>query len=103
MSAFEALGLNEQLLQAITDLGFETPTPIQEQAIPVLLSGTTDFVGLGANRHWQNSSFWFPFAPFNKQSRTPSASALIVCPTRELCLQITNDLSEFCKTQQGYF
>ena len=45
MNAFEALGLNQQLVQAITDLGFDTPTPIQEQAIPILLSGTTDFVG----------------------------------------------------------
>jgi ATP-dependent RNA helicase DeaD len=46
MNAFEALGLNNELVQAITDLGFETPTPIQEQAIPILLSGTMDFVGL---------------------------------------------------------
>ena len=46
MNAFEALGLNEQIVQATNDLGFTTATPIQEQAIPVLLSGTTDFVGL---------------------------------------------------------
>ena len=46
MNAFEGLGLNENLVKAVTDLGFETPTPIQTKAIPVLLSGTTDFVGL---------------------------------------------------------
>ena len=46
MNAFEALGLNATLVQSITDLGFTEPTPIQQQAIPVLLSGTTDFVGL---------------------------------------------------------
>ena len=47
MNAFEALGLNENIVMATTDLGFTEPTPIQLQAIPVLLSGTTDFVGLG--------------------------------------------------------
>ena len=46
MNAFEALGLKPEIIQSIADLGFTTPTPIQEQAIPVLLSGTTDFVGL---------------------------------------------------------
>ena len=60
MTAFEALGLNEQLLQAITDLGFDTPTPIQEQAIPVLLSGTTDFVGLAQTGTGKTAAFGFP-------------------------------------------
>jgi ATP-dependent RNA helicase DeaD len=102
MNAFEALGLNEQLVQAITDLGFETPTPIQEQAIPILLSGTTDFVGLAQTGTGKTAAFGLPLLNLiNKTERHPQA--LIVCPTRELCLQITNDLSLFTKHTKGVF
>ncbi len=102
MNAFEALGLNEQLLQSITDLGFETPTPIQQQAIPVLLSGTTDFVGLAQTGTGKTAAFGLPLLQLmNKGERHPQA--LVVCPTRELCLQITNDLNEFCKHSKGIF
>ena len=102
MNAFEALGLNEQLLQSITDLGFETPTPIQEQAIPVLLSGTTDFVGLAQTGTGKTAAFGFPLLHLiNKAERHPQA--LIVCPTRELCMQITNDLAAFAKHSKGIF
>ncbi len=102
MNAFEALGLNEQLLQAVTDLGFDTPTPIQEQAIPVLISGTTDFVGLAQTGTGKTAAFGLPLLHLmNKAERHPQA--LIVCPTRELCLQITNDLTNFAKHSKGIF
>ncbi len=102
MNAFEALGLNEQLVQAITDLGFETPTPIQEQAIPILLSGTTDFVGLAQTGTGKTAAFGLPLLNLiEKAERHPQA--LIVCPTRELCLQITNDLALFTKHTKGVF
>ena len=74
MNAFEALGLNEKLVQAITDLGFTEPTPIQEKAIPVLLSGTTDFVGL-ANRYGENCSLWFTIDTTDQPCRQISAGA----------------------------
>jgi ATP-dependent RNA helicase DeaD len=81
MNAFEALGLNEQLVQAITDLGFDTPTPIQEKAIPVLLSGTTDFV-VGLHKPEPVKPLHLvPLLNLNRyQSKHPQA--LIVCPTR---------------------
>ena len=102
MNAFEALGLNEQLVQAITDLGFETPTPIQEQAIPVLLSGTTDFVGLAQTGTGKTAAFGLPLLNLiEKAERHPQA--LIVCPTRELCLQITNDLLLYTKHTKGVY
>ncbi len=102
MNAFEALGLNEQLVQSITDLGFTTPTPIQEQAIPVLLSGTTDFVGLAQTGTGKTAAFGLPLLNLiSKADRHPQA--LIVCPTRELCLQITNDLNSFTKHYKGIF
>jgi ATP-dependent RNA helicase DeaD len=102
MNAFEALGLNEQLIQSITDLGFESPTPIQEQAIPVLLSGTTDFVGLAQTGTGKTAAFGLPLLQLiNKAERHPQA--LIVCPTRELCLQITNDIALFTKHSKAIF
>ncbi len=100
MNAFEALGLNEHLVQAVTDLGFTAPTPIQEQAIPVLISGTQDFVGLAQTGTGKTAAFGLPLLHLiNPADKFPQA--LIVCPTRELCLQITNDLSDFRKHTKG--
>ena len=100
MNAFEALGLNEQLVKSISELGFETPTPIQEKAIPVLLSGTMDFVGLAQTGTGKTAAFGLPLIQLiNPAEKYPQA--LIVCPTRELCLQITNDLLLFKKNSKG--
>lgn len=100
MNAFEALGLNEQLVQAITEMGFETPTPIQEKAIPVLLSGTTDFVGLAQTGTGKTAAFGLPLLHLIDTTQK-HPQALIVCPTRELCLQICNDLMNFKKHVKG--
>ena len=100
MNAFEALGLNEQLVQAITEMGFENPTPIQEKAIPVLLSGTTDFVGLAQTGTGKTAAFGLPLLHLIDVSQK-HPQALIVCPTRELCLQICNDLMKFKKHVKG--
>lgn len=100
MNAFEALGLKTEIVQSITDLGFSNPTPIQEQAIPVLLSGTTDFVGLAQTGTGKTAAFGLPLLQLiNAADKFPQA--LIVCPTRELCLQITNDLQTFKKYLKG--
>ncbi len=100
MTTFEALGLKAEILQSITDLGFVNPTPIQEQAIPVLLSGTTDFVGLAQTGTGKTAAFGLPLMQLiNAADRFPQA--LIVCPTRELCLQITNDLFLYKKYLKG--
>lgn len=100
MNAFEALGLNGQLVQAITEMGFETPTPIQEKAIPVLLSGTTDFVGLAQTGTGKTAAFGLPLLQLIDTSQK-HPQALIVCPTRELCIQICNDLLDFKKHVKG--
>lgn len=100
MNTFEALGLNEQLVASVTEMGFETPTPIQEKAIPILISGTTDFVGLAQTGTGKTAAFGLPLIQLiNPQDKFPQA--LIVCPTRELCLQITNDLQNFKKKIRG--
>ena len=96
MNAFEGLGLNENLVKAVTDLGFESPTPIQQKAIPILLSGTTDFVGLAQTGTGKTAAFGLPLLQLvEPENKYPQA--LIVCPTRELCLQICNDLQEYKK------
>jgi len=102
MNAFEALGLNESLVKAITDLGFETPTPVQEKAIPILLSGTTDFIGLAQTGTGKTAAFGLPLLQLIEPADR-HVQALIVCPTRELCLQITNDLETYKKHSRGIF
>ena len=94
MTTFESLGLEENLLQSLQAIGFVTPTPIQEKAIPVLLQGTKDFVGLAQTGTGKTAAFGLPLLQLiDKEQRTPQA--LIICPTRELCLQITSDLEKF--------
>jgi ATP-dependent RNA helicase DeaD len=92
--SFEELGIDEGLLSSIKTLGFTEPTPIQEKAIPVLLKGTKDFIGLAQTGTGKTAAFGFPLLQLiNKQQKFPQA--LIICPTRELCLQITGDLNSF--------
>jgi ATP-dependent RNA helicase DeaD len=96
MTTFEALGLQEPLLKGIQDLGFTEPTPIQEKAIPVLLGGDRDFVGLAQTGTGKTAAFGLPLLQqIDLKQRHPQG--LILCPTRELCLQITNDLKNFSK------
>jgi ATP-dependent RNA helicase DeaD len=92
--SFEGLGIEEGLLQSIHTLGFTQPTPIQEKAIPVLLQGTKDFIGLAQTGTGKTAAFGFPLLQLiDKQQKFPQA--LVICPTRELCMQITNDLNSF--------
>lgn len=96
MNEFEGLGLNEKLVKAVADLGFTNPTSIQSKAIPVLLSGTTDFVGLAQTGTGKTAAFGLPLLQLiDPAQKFPQA--LIVCPTRELCLQICNDIQEYKK------
>jgi ATP-dependent RNA helicase DeaD len=100
MSTFEGLGLNEQLLQAVAALGFTQPTPIQEKAIPVLLSGTKDLVGLAQTGTGKTAAFGLPLLQLlQAEQRFPQA--LVVCPTRELCLQIVSEIELFKKFTRG--
>lgn len=96
MNTFEALGLEERLMKAISDLGFTTPTPIQEKAIPVLLSGTKDLIGLAQTGTGKTAAFGLPLLQLLDENQK-HPQALIVCPTRELCLQIVKELELFRK------
>jgi ATP-dependent RNA helicase DeaD len=100
MNKFEALGINEQLVKAVTDLGFENPSPIQEQAIPVLLEEDTDLVGLAQTGTGKTAAFGLPLLQ-KVDFSSRATQAIILCPTRELCVQITKDLENYAKYIQG--
>ena len=101
MALFEELGLHENLLKAIGDLGFTQPTPIQEKAIPVLLSGTKDLIGLAQTGTGKTAAFGLPILQLIEGARKKFPQALIICPTRELCLQIVNEIEQFKKHLPG--
>jgi ATP-dependent RNA helicase DeaD len=100
MTVFSELGLSEELIKATEALGFKNPTTIQEKAIPVLISGTKDFIGLAQTGTGKTAAFGLPLLQLiDRQSR--HAQALIVCPTRELCLQIVTEMEHFKKYMPG--
>ncbi len=100
MNKFEALGLNNAIVKAVTELGFENPTPIQEKVIPALLTGTTDLVALAQTGTGKTAAFGLPLISLiNFASR--DTQAVILCPTRELCMQITRDLQNYTKYIEG--
>lgn len=100
MITFDELGLDERLVKATTALGFVNPTTIQEKAIPVLLSGTTDLIGLAQTGTGKTAAFGLPLLQLVKSS-DKFPQALIVCPTRELCMQIVNEMELFKKFMTG--
>ncbi len=100
MTKFEALGLDKSLLDAIADLGFENPSEVQEKAIPILLETETDLVALAQTGTGKTAAFGFPIIQkIDSASRT--TQGLILSPTRELCLQITNELKLYSKYEKN--
>tara|TARA_R110002072_G_scaffold193809_3_gene350982 strand:+ start:11844 stop:13652 length:1809 start_codon:yes stop_codon:yes gene_type:complete len=100
MTKFTDLGLNEALLRAVADMGFETPSEVQEKTIPILLSKETDMVSLAQTGTGKTAAFGFPLIQkIDPNSRT--TQGLILSPTRELCLQITNELKNYSKYVSG--
>src|SRR5688572_9774354 len=100
MSTFEALGLDEKILKSVEELGFTQPTPIQEKAIPVLLSGTKDLIGLAQTGTGKTAAFGLPLLQLI-ETEQKHPQALIICPTRELCLQIVHEMEIFKKYLRG--
>lgn len=97
MESFDGLGLSGQLVEAIRQLGFEKPTPIQEKAIPMLLKGNVDLVGLAQTGTGKTAAFGLPLLQLVDESNR-STQALIIAPTRELSVQITSDLDRFASS-----
>jgi ATP-dependent RNA helicase DeaD len=100
MMTFEGLGIDARLIQATDELGYVNPTAIQEQAIPVLLSGTQDFIGLAQTGTGKTAAFGLPLLHIiDAAAKYPQA--LVVCPTRELCMQIVKEIELFKKYMTG--
>jgi len=93
---FQQLNLNQDILNAITDLGFQTPTEVQQKVIPKLLTGNRDIVCLAQTGTGKTAAFGLPLLnDISTESR--KVQALILSPTRELCRQITADLKNYGK------
>ena len=100
MKTFEELGVSEEIRRAIEELGFETPMPVQEEVIPYLLGSRNDVIALAQTGTGKTAAFGIPVLqkinPKNKDTQ-----ALVLSPTRELCLQIADDLKDFSKYMKG--
>ena len=98
--SFEHLGLKKALLNAVADMGFTEPTPIQHQTISAILAGNRDIVGLAQTGTGKTASFGLPMmqlTDFDRQATT----GLVLCPTRELCLQISKDFRAYSSYIKG--
>jgi ATP-dependent RNA helicase DeaD len=98
--SFTDLGLRPELVQAVEDLGFEHPTPIQEQTIPALIEKPVDLIAFANTGTGKTAAFGLPLLHHMTEG-SKSPTVLILSPTRELCLQIHSDLKAFSKHMKG--
>ena len=100
MKTFEELGVCEEIRRAIEELGFTQPMPVQEEVIPYLLGNRNDVIALAQTGTGKTAAFGIPVLqridPVRRETQ-----AVILSPTRELCLQITDDLRDFSKYMKG--
>lgn len=96
MKTFEELGVSPEIRKAIEEMGYENPMPVQEEVIPYLLGNGNDVVALAQTGTGKTAAFGLPLIQKNDVSRRVP-QALILCPTRELCLQIAGDLTDYSK------
>ena len=97
---FSETGLSKNIQKAIIDLGFETLTPIQQEVIPYLLENQTDLIALAQTGTGKTAAFGLPVLhKMEVERKLPQA--IILCPTRELCLQITKDMGSYAKYTKG--
>ena len=100
MKTFEELGVSSEILQAITEMGFVSPMPVQEEVIPYLLGEGNDVIALAQTGTGKTAAFGIPLLQ-KIDVESEETQALILSPTRELCLQITDDLRDFSKYMKG--
>ena len=96
MEMFQNLGLNEDLLKGIAELGFSTPTPVQELVIPKALTYTGDIVALAQTGTGKTAAFGLPLLQLIDLNER-AVQGLILCPTRELCVQVASDLVNYAR------
>lgn len=99
-TTFEEIGLMPELLKALEEINFTTPTPIQAKTIPHLLESKGDLIALAQTGTGKTAAFSLPIIQKIERGQS-NVQALVLCPTRELCLQITNDVNSFLKYVDG--
>ncbi len=101
MSTFEELGLKPELLKIIEELGFVKPTPIQDKIIPIALNTKKDLIGLAQTGTGKTAAFGLPIIQLSDDN-SKNVQSLVLCPTRELCMQVANDLKTYSKYVKNY-
>lgn len=96
MNTFETTGLRPEIVKAVTTLGFKAPTPIQKKAIPFLLENEEDLIALAQTGTGKTAAFGLPLIE-GMDPHLRTVQALVLCPTRELCLQIAADLADYAR------
>jgi ATP-dependent RNA helicase DeaD len=96
MTNFEEMGFTPGILKAIQELGFEQPLPVQTKVIPLMLGDDSDIIALAQTGTGKTAAFGLPLVQAT-DTETDKTQALILCPTRELCIQITGDLTDYSK------
>jgi ATP-dependent RNA helicase DeaD len=96
MTNFEEMGFTPGILKAIQELGFEQPLPVQKKVIPLMLRDESDIIALAQTGTGKTAAFGLPLVQAT-DTETDKTQALILCPTRELCIQITGDLTDYSK------
>ena len=100
MENFNQTSLRDDVKQAVAELGFTTPTPVQAQTIPAILDSDRDLVALARTGTGKTAGFGLPVVD-GIDTDIDAVQALILCPTRELCLQISRDLTDFARFRKG--
>src|SRR5260221_427422 len=96
--SIQAVGVDSRLVKAVSELGFTQPTAIEEKAIPLLLQGDRDLIGLAQTGTGKTAAFGLPLISAVMDGKI---QGLVICPTRELCLQITKELTSYAKYVNG--
>ena len=97
---FEETGIRSELVKAVTELGYINPMPVQEQVIPIILNSNKDIIALAQTGTGKTAAFGLPLLSLIDE-KLKSIQVITLCPTRELCLQITNDLTNYSKFLPG--
>jgi len=100
MTRFSEIGINDDILKGLSALGFDVPTPVQEQIIPALLEQRTDLVGLAQTGTGKTAAFAIPLIQLT-DAGCRQTQALVLCPTRELCVQVARDITALSRYVKG--
>jgi len=101
MNTFNEMGLAPELLRAVEELGFDSPTPIQQKAIPIILNSDSDLVVLAQTGTGKTAAFGLPVLQLG-DAYSNHLQSLVLCPTRELCMQITSEFNKYSKYMPGF-